>query len=122
MPQVASFLYRAAVFQLPRRMAVPQEAVVRCRWRRVLQRLVRAVRCRSQAANRRVAVVVLCASLLVLAQVTLVARFRFLLAHRRQRMASVAQSRLSAVLAVRLAVTLPFLAVKAALPRVVICS
>ena len=110
------------MFQLPRRMAVPQEAVVRCRWRRVLQRLVRAVRCRSQAANRRVAVVVLYASLLALALVAVVARFRFLLAHRRQRMALVAQSRLLAALAVRLAATLLFLAVKAALPRVVICS
>ena len=108
--------------QLARRMVALPEAVVQCRWHRVPQRLVRAARYRSQAVSLRVVVVVLCASLLALAQVALVGRFRFLLAHRRQRMALVAQSRLLAALAVRLAATLLFLAVKAALPRVVICS
>ena len=102
-------------------VALP-EAVVQCRWHRVPQHLVRAARYRSQAVSRRVVVVVLCASLLALALVALVARFRFLLARRRQRMASVAQSRLLAVLAVHLAATLLFLAVRVALPRVVICS
>ena len=82
---------------------------MRCRWRRVCYS-VWFERCRGVDLKRRIVEwqVVLYESLLAAMLVQVVARFRFRLAHRRQRMASVAQSRLSAVLAVRLAAMSPF--------------